>query len=53
VAVEHQGLVVGTRPAPDSGRALVNIAFKSMGEETARSLRRLLASHAEAGDQPS
>lgn len=51
VAVEHQGLVVGTRPGAGAGRTLVNIAFKSMGEETARSLRRLLAAHAGTADE--
>lgn len=43
VSIEHQGLVVGRRPADAEGRTVVNIAFKTMSDQTLRSLRRLLA----------
>lgn len=47
VSVEHQGLVVGSRPAGRSRRT-VNIAFKTMSDQTLRALRQLVATQGSA-----
>jgi hypothetical protein len=48
VDIGYQGLVVGRHPADEEtgrGRQLLNIAFKTMRDDTLRSLQRLLQTH--------